>query len=324
MTSLRLSLFAVLAGTALLSTGCATPGSVPWQASCSPPCASGFVCAGTNRCVPANNSGSGNAANGGGGNYANGGGNTASGGGGNYANGGGGSGGSQTGTGGSGTAGSGSGTGGSNQGTGGQTGMGGSSGFGGGSSGSGTGGSGFGGGSNGNGTGGSGFGGGSSGGGTNYCGSCSSDADCGGGNNFCLAFSFGNYCGTDCSAGQQCPSGASCQQIGDGSGNVVGSNCVPNGTDCSGNPTGGSTGGGGSGGGSGSGTGGSGSGSCTTDTWSSFGASFFQSECANCHGSMGSQSGVQSQLGSIASSIQGDRCRPVGSPAARKAASSPT
>ncbi len=154
--------------------------------------------------------------------------------------------------------------------------------------------------------------GGSNGGGTNgpFCASCSADADCGGGNNFCLAFSFGNYCGTDCSSGQPCANGANCVSIGDGSGNVVGMNCIPAGTDCSGVNTGGGPTGSGNGSGGSSGTG---SGSCTTDTWSSFGSSFFQNYCNNCHGSeFSSHSAVQARPGSIGSSISSGSMPPGG------------
>src|SRR4051812_16181444 len=48
----------------------------------------------------------------------------------------------------------------------------------------------------------------------NYCAACTSDATCGGGNNFCLAFEVGgSYCGTDCSHGESCPTGATCYDI---------------------------------------------------------------------------------------------------------------
>ncbi len=134
-----------------------------------------------------------------------------------------------------------------------------------------------------------------------YCGACSSDADCGGGNNFCLAFSFGNYCGTDCSAGQTCPSGAYCAGIGDSSGATIGQNCVPNsGTTCSG----GSTGGGG-GGTPDAGTGGGG-GSCTSDTYSGWAGTFFSNHCnrGGCHGSSEfTASDCRSRTSTIASYI---------------------
>ncbi len=76
----------------------------------------------------------------------------------------------------------------------------------------------------------------------NYCGSCSSDADCGGGSNFCLPESSGSYCGIDCSEGQSCPSGATCQEILDQNNNPIGANCVPASGSCE--QTGGTSGGG--------------------------------------------------------------------------------
>lgn len=281
MKTVRLSVSALVAAMAILSTSCATSTGMPSESNCAP-CGPGMVCVGNGQCVPfgsVGNSGSGYgtdagtptgmggapgtgtpnppAGSGSGGASGNGNGNPGASGGAGGASGSGSNqgadAGTQTGTGG----GSGAGTPNPNPGTGGSS------------------------------------------GGTNksFCASCSSDADCGGGNNFCLAFSFGNYCGTDCGSGQSCPSGASCVQIGDGAGNVVGLNCIPSATDCSGTSTGGGTTGNG-------GSSGTGSGSCTTDTWSSFGSSFFQNYCNSCHGSQyASHASVQSQLGSISSSI---------------------
>ncbi|MHB1844391.1 MAG: hypothetical protein ACYCWW_06090, partial [Deltaproteobacteria bacterium] len=70
--------------------------------------------------------------------------------------------------------------------------------------------------------------GGSTGGAADYCATCQTDSDCGGGANLCLqATSGAPFCGTDCSAGQSCPSGASCQAITDSTGSPAGSQCVP-------------------------------------------------------------------------------------------------
>ena len=162
----------------------------------------------------------------------------------------------------------------------------------------------------------------------NYCGTCSSNADCGGGSNYCLTDSSGNnYCGTDCSAGQACPSSASCQQILDQNNNVVGSNCFPTSGYCvaqvggssssggsstttSQGTTGGAWTSGGSNGG-GSSSGGSSSGGststtaaqCTPDTWSNFAQSFFNNNCGQCHSQFSSYSSVVSDAKSITSKI---------------------
>ena len=70
-------------------------------------------------------------------------------------------------------------------------------------------------------------------GGSVYCAACQSNSDCGGASNYCVTESNGNFCGTDCSAKQSCPSGSSCMQIQDSSsGNVVGSNCLPTSSSC--------------------------------------------------------------------------------------------
>ncbi len=144
----------------------------------------------------------------------------------------------------------------------------------------------------------------------NYCGACTADADCGGGNNFCLAFSFGDYCGVDCSAGGGCPSGSECQAIGDGTGATIGMNCVPSaGGTCSG-----STGGVDAGHDAGSGPGhdaghgvdaghDAGSTSCTPDTYTSWAHSFFTAHCIGCHSGEFTASDARSRATSIASYI---------------------
>jgi hypothetical protein len=79
---------------------------------------------------------------------------------------------------------------------------------------------------------------------------------------------------------------------------------------------GGGTGGGGTASGGGVGTGGGGTGGggpCTTDTWSSYGATFFQSNCARCHGSaFSSHAVVQSESGLLSSYIGGGAMPPGG------------
>lgn len=278
MKAISFSAFAVLAGAALLSLSCSSADVNGGQLNCSPPCANGFECIGNNQCIRI----SGNNTTGGFGSS------------------------SGSATGGSGVTGAGAGGSATQNGTGGGFGGGNNgSNFGSGGTSSGSGGSNF--GSGGTSSGSSAGAGGTSGGTSHYCAACSSDATCGGGNNFCLAFSFGNYCGTDCSNGQACPSGATCQQIGDGSGNVAGMNCVPT-TSCPGSGAGGAGGTSSGSGGSGSGgtsSGGSGSsGACTTDTWANFGQAFFQNYCDTCHGgAFSSHSSVQSELGTISGSI---------------------
>jgi hypothetical protein len=79
---------------------------------------------------------------------------------------------------------------------------------------------------------------GNTGGGVGYCGSCTSDSDCPAGG-YCLGSgSDGSgppYCGEPCGANNACPSDATCYQIQDQSGNVVGDNCFPTSGECTGN-----------------------------------------------------------------------------------------
>jgi len=116
------------------------------------------------------------------------------------------------------------------------------------------------------------------GGGTSsaWCRACTTDADCGGTNNFCLGFSFGDFCGTDCSATGTCATGQRCANIIDNTTMaVIGRNCVPvTGSTCSTGTTGGGAGGGG-------GT------TCTTDTWANYAQNFFATQCASCHSHTG-------------------------------------
>lgn len=145
-----------------------------------------------------------------------------------------------------------------------------------------------------------------------YCAPCTSDGDCGGGNNFCISFTFGDYCGTDCS-NVTCGAGQRCANIVDSSNTVLGKDCVPaTGSTCAGATGGGagSTGGGSGsmGGGAGSTGGGTGStdaGVCTTDTWSSWAQNFFNTRCNSCHQHTGefTQAYVLSRKTSISSRI---------------------
>jgi uncharacterized protein YkwD len=64
------------------------------------------------------------------------------------------------------------------------------------------------------------------------CAPCSGDGQCGDAANICLRGPSGEtFCGRDCSTGG-CPTGYTCQGIGDGSGNVVASQCVPDSLSC--------------------------------------------------------------------------------------------
>jgi hypothetical protein len=45
-------------------------------------------------------------------------------------------------------------------------------------------------------------------------------------------------------------------------------------------------------------------GPCTTDTWATYGATFFTSTCGGCHFNLSSQSGVESKLSTIAGLIE--------------------
>jgi len=123
---------------------------------------------------------------------------------------------------------------------------------------------------------------------TPYCTACGSSSECGGGGNYCLGFSFGNYCGTDCSSGQACPANARCMSIVDSSNTVVGQNCVPNsGLTCSTGGTGG------------------GSGSSCADTWAGgWPPQFFNANCSGCHSSeFSSLATVQYKASSISARI---------------------
>jgi hypothetical protein len=136
------------------------------------------------------------------------------------------------------------------------------------------------------------------------------ELDCGGTSNFCIGFSFGDFCGTDCS-NTTCGSGQRCANIVDSSTQaVLGRNCVPvTGSTCaSGTGGGGGTtgGGGGTTGGGGGATGGGGGTMCTTDTWATFGQAFFANNCANCHhhtGEFTTRTSVLNSKSSITSRI---------------------
>jgi hypothetical protein len=120
----------------------------------------------------------------------------------------------------------------------------------------------------------------------------------------------GGYCGVSCTS--TCSSAtASCVTIYDASGNVLGKNCVPTSGSCGLGTGGGSGGGGGPGTGGGSGTGGGGS-SCT-DTWSNYASAFFNSYCANCHGTeFSTQADVSSNAAATKSSISTGSMPPGG------------
>ncbi len=46
--------------------------------------------------------------------------------------------------------------------------------------------------------------------------------------NFCIrAFDSATFCGLDCSDGERCPDGSSCQDVGDGAGGVATRQCIP-------------------------------------------------------------------------------------------------
>lgn len=141
-------------------------------------------------------------------------------------------------------------------------------------------------------------GGGSAGGvaGSSYCRSCTAAGQCGASTNFCLGSGATGNCGTDCTAGQACPSGASCVSVRNSAGTIVGKNCFPTSGVCSGGTGGGSAG---TGGGT-SGTGGGAANACAsnTDTFSNFARSFFATKCASCH----HHTGEFTTVGSITSS----------------------
>jgi hypothetical protein len=162
-----------------------------------------------------------------------------------------------------------------------------------------------------------------------YCRACTSDAQCGGTNNYCLGFSFGDFCGTDCTASGTCATGQRCANIIDNSTMaVIGRNCVPvTGSTCAGSGSGGgggtTGGGGGSTGGGGGATGGGGGTTCTTDTWANYGASFFANNCTNCHtghhtGEFTTKSFVVTYKSSITSRISSGNMPPAGLTSADK------
>jgi hypothetical protein len=75
---------------------------------------------------------------------------------------------------------------------------------------------------------------------------------------------------------------------------------------------GGTASGGGAATGGGTGTGGGG-GPCTTDTWSTYGSTFFSGNCSRCHGSaFSSHATVQSEAGLLSSYIGGGAMPPGG------------
>lgn len=134
----------------------------------------------------------------------------------------------------------------------------------------------------------SGTGGGTAGGaaGSPYCRACTAAGQCGAATNFCLGSAATGNCGIDCSAGQACPTGASCVSVRNSAGATVGRNCFPTSGMCSGSTGGGSAGGGSAGGGTaGGGTGGGAANACATnpDTFANFGRTFFATKCASCH-----------------------------------------
>jgi hypothetical protein len=114
-----------------------------------------------------------------------------------------------------------------------------------------------------------------------YCRSCTAAGQCGAATNFCLGSAATGNCGTDCSAGQACPTGASCVAVRNSAGATVGRNCFPTSGQCSGSAGGGSAGGGTAGGG----TGGGAANACATnpDTFANFAGNFFATKCASCH-----------------------------------------
>ena len=61
-----------------------------------------------------------------------------------------------------------------------------------------------------------------------FCQPCSGqgDSECGSSRNFCVRYGGNNYCGVDCSNGQQCPRGYDCLNIIDSGNNVIGRNCM--------------------------------------------------------------------------------------------------
>ena len=141
-----------------------------------------------------------------------------------------------------------------------------------------------------------------------YCRACSSDTTCGGTNNFCLGFSFGDFCGSDCSTTGTCVTGQRCANIIDNTTMaVMGRNCVPvTGATCTGT------------GGGGGATGGGGGTQCTTDTWANYGASFFASSCTRCHQQFATKSVVVSYKLSISSRISSGSMPPGGLTSADK------
>ncbi len=141
-------------------------------------------------------------------------------------------------------------------------------------------------------------------GGTVQCSPCTSDPTCGDGQSAgCwLPDANGNpaYCALDCTDSNSCPSGSTCVQD-DGDAYKT---CLPTSgscTDTSGGTTGGTTGGD---------TGGTGS-TCT-DTWDNYAASFFSTNCLECHGWASSHAQVQAGASSISSRIQSGNMPPSG------------
>ncbi len=62
-----------------------------------------------------------------------------------------------------------------------------------------------------------------------YCRECPSETDeeCGGNGNICLGFgAYGNWCGVTCEAESDCPSGFTCVDIVDGTGNPISKQCI--------------------------------------------------------------------------------------------------
>lgn len=151
-----------------------------------------------------------------------------------------------------------------------------------------------------------------------YCRACTTDASCGGTNNYCLGFSFGDFCGSDCSATGTCATGQRCANIIDNTTMaVIGRNCVPvTGATCT------TASGGGSGTTGGGAGGGGGSTQCTTDTWANYGQAFFANQCASCHthtGQFSTKSFVVTNKSIITSRISSGSMPPNGLTATDKA-----
>lgn len=68
-----------------------------------------------------------------------------------------------------------------------------------------------------------------------YCEACAGNGDCGGGTNFCLSIVGGDgalFCGVECADVTDCPADASCIEVHDGDGALLGKNCAPRDGSC--------------------------------------------------------------------------------------------